>query len=227
MTAGPGGAALDSTGARLRRLPDRRRKCRDARGRDRGQAAVRLGRRTVIRMTLYRTGAEKYLLAIALHHIAGDQWSIGVLGRELAVLYSGILRDAPPALAPLPISYRDYAVWQRNAAFATEFERQLSYWRDQLADLPVLDLPTDQPRPRLLSLRGALWEAPLSDALLDGLGPAWPGGGLDRLHDHVGCLRGAPASHDRPGRHSNRCPGRESNAERPPRASSVPLSTRW
>jgi nonribosomal peptide synthetase DhbF len=105
-----------------------------------------------------------------LHHIAGDQWSIGVLWREMAQLYSGIRRDTPPVLTPLPISYRDYAVWQRDAAFAPEFERQLSYWRHQLADLPILDLPTDRPRPLLRSLRGASCEAPLSEALLDGLG---------------------------------------------------------
>ena len=123
----------------------------------------------VIRATLYRTNAEMHLLTIALHHVAGDQWSMGVLGRELALLYNGMLSDALPALAPLAISYRDYAVWQRNAAFAPEFERQLSYWREQLADLPVLDLPTDRPRPLLPSLRGAFLDAPLSDALLDGL----------------------------------------------------------
>ena len=91
-----------------------------------------------------------------LHHIAGDQWSIGVLGRELALLYNGMPSATPPALPSLPISYRDYAVWQRDAAFAPEFERQLSYWREQLADLPVLDLPTDRPRPLLRSLRGSL-----------------------------------------------------------------------
>jgi amino acid adenylation domain-containing protein len=123
----------------------------------------------VIRTKLYRIGPETHLLALVLHHIAGDQWSIGVLGRELALLYNGISRDARPALDPLPISYRDYAVWQRDAAFAPEVERQLVYWRQQLADLPVLDLPTDRPRPTLRSLRGAFHMVPLSDALLSGL----------------------------------------------------------
>jgi nonribosomal peptide synthetase DhbF len=123
----------------------------------------------VIRTTLYRTAAETHLLAMVLHHIAGDQWSIGVLGRELALLYNGIRKDAPPTLAPLPISYQDYAVWQRDAAFAPEIERQLSYWHQQLADLPVLDLPTDRPRPTLQSLHGAFCETQLSKALLEGL----------------------------------------------------------
>ncbi|HWX30080.1 MAG TPA: amino acid adenylation domain-containing protein [Steroidobacteraceae bacterium] len=123
----------------------------------------------VIRTTLYRTGTETYLLTVVMHHAAGDQWSIGVLGRELALFYNGIRKDAPPMLAPLQISYRDYAVWQRDAAFAPEIEWQLSYWRRQLADLPVLDLPTDRPRPLLRSLRGAFCEAPLSEALLEGL----------------------------------------------------------
>jgi amino acid adenylation domain-containing protein len=122
----------------------------------------------VIRATLYRTGAETYLLAVVLHHIAGDQWSLGVFGRELALLYSGFRRGEQPALPPQPISYRDYAVWQRDPALADEFERQLSYWRKQLADLPVLDLPTDRPRPRLRSLRGAFCDVTLSEELLNG-----------------------------------------------------------
>jgi amino acid adenylation domain-containing protein len=123
----------------------------------------------VIRAKLYRTGAEAYLLTVVLHHIAGDQWSVGVFGRELALLYNGLRRGEQPALPPQPISYRDYAVWQRDPALADEFERQLSYWRKQLADLPVLDLPTDWPRPRLRSLRGAFCDAQLSDELLNGL----------------------------------------------------------
>jgi nonribosomal peptide synthetase DhbF len=123
----------------------------------------------MFRSTLYRTGAERHLLTMGLHHIAGDQWSIGVLGRELVQLYNQIRKGRAPTLAPLPISYRDYAVWQRGAALAPEFERQLSYWRRQLADLPVLDLPTDRPRPMLRSLRGSFCEATLSEGLLDGL----------------------------------------------------------
>ncbi len=123
----------------------------------------------VIRATLYRTGSETYLLAVVLHHIAGDQWSLGVFGRELALLYSGFRRGEQPALPPQPISYRDYAVWQRDPALADEFERQLSYWRKQLADVPVLDLPTDRPRPRLRSLRGAFCDVTLSEELLNGL----------------------------------------------------------
>ena len=123
----------------------------------------------VIRTTLYRTGDETYLLALVLHHIAGDQWSIGVLGRELALLYNGIQKGEFPTLPPLPISYQDYAGWQHDAAFMPQIERQLSYWRRQLADLPVLDMPTDRQRPLLQSLRGAFCEAQLSEALLDGL----------------------------------------------------------
>jgi nonribosomal peptide synthetase DhbF len=128
-----------------------------------------LTRGPVIRTTLYRISADTYLLAMVLHHIAGDQWSVGVLGRELAMLYNGMQKDVLPTLAPLPISYQDYAVWQRDAGFAPEIDRQLSYWRKQLADLPVLDLPTDRPRPLLRSLRGAFCETTLSEALLEGL----------------------------------------------------------
>jgi nonribosomal peptide synthetase DhbF len=128
-----------------------------------------LTREPVIRATLYQISSEVHLLAMVLHHVAGDQWSMGVLGRELALLYNGMIKGALPSLPLPPISYRDYAVWQRDAALASEFDRQLSYWREQLADLPILDLPTDRPRPLLPSLRGAFCEAPLSDTLLEGL----------------------------------------------------------
>lgn len=123
----------------------------------------------VLRSKLYRTGPDAYLLTVVMHHIAGDQWSIGVLGRELVLLYDGVRQGQPATLPLMPINYRDYAVWQRDDAFVPEFERQLSYWRQQLVGLPILDLPTDRPRPMLRSLRGAFCTAPLSDTLLDGL----------------------------------------------------------
>ena len=124
----------------------------------------------VIRTKLFRTDRDKHLLVIALHHIAGDQWSIGVLGRELAALYNDFRRNIPARLEPLPITYRDYALWQRNWLAGEEFERQMSFWRERLADLPVLELPTDRPRPRSQSLNGAVYQRPIPSSLIEGLG---------------------------------------------------------
>ena len=121
----------------------------------------------VIRTRVFRTDHDEHWLVLVLHHIAGDQWSFGVLGRELAALYNGTRRGVPARLDPLPIGYRDYAAWQRNGLLGSEFERQLSFWRQRLADLPPLELPTDRPRPRLPSLNGAFCQVPIPVALID------------------------------------------------------------
>jgi hypothetical protein len=95
-----------------------------------------------------------------MHHIASDGWSQGVLIDEIVALYAAYAAGRPSPLPPLPIQYADYAVWQR-ARFQGQGEHagsplqaQLAYWRRQLADLPVLELPIDHPRPATQSFRG-------------------------------------------------------------------------
>jgi hypothetical protein len=90
----------------------------------------------VMRSRLFRTGEETNLLSLVLHHVAGDQWSMGVLGRELAALYNAAVSGRQVKLPTLPVGYRDYALWQRSGLLGPEFERQLAYWRQKLANLP-------------------------------------------------------------------------------------------
>jgi amino acid adenylation domain-containing protein len=125
-----------------------------------------LARGPVCRALLFRIADDDSLLLLTLHHIAGDQWSIGVLARELAALYNGILRGTPARLVALPVTYRDYAAWQRDGRHGAAFERQMAFWRRQLADLPPLDLPTDRKRPILPSLKGAICLVPIPAPLL-------------------------------------------------------------
>ena len=120
----------------------------------------------VIRVKLFQTDEDNHLFTMTLHHIAGDQWSIGVLARELAALYNDLRKGISARLEPLPINYQDYAFWQRRWLLGTEFERQMSYWRHQLANLPPLELPTDRKRPRLQSLNGAYCQAPIPASLV-------------------------------------------------------------
>ena len=117
-----------------------------------------LSRDPVIRVRLYRTDRDVHVLSIVLHHIAGDQWSMGILGRELATLYNHRRRGERAVLESLPVTYRDYALWQRGGTFSAEFERQLGFWRARLANLPTLDLPTDHARPPIWTLRGTFYE---------------------------------------------------------------------
>jgi len=109
----------------------------------------------LLRMTVIRLDPLAHIVVLTMHHIVSDGWSMVVLLREFAALYTAFVADKPSPLPELPIQYADYAVWQlqwlRNAAM----EAQLTYWRAQLADLPLLQLPTDRPRPPLQTFRGA------------------------------------------------------------------------
>jgi amino acid adenylation domain-containing protein len=128
-----------------------------------------LTRGPLIRARLSRVAPDTHVMSVVLHHIAGDQWSIGIIGRELAALYNRFLTGEAGELAAQPISYRDYAVWERSPAMEAEFGRQLAYWRRQLTGLPALELPTDRPRPRVPSLRGTSFQVPIEEALIDAI----------------------------------------------------------
>ncbi|HJT26349.1 MAG TPA: amino acid adenylation domain-containing protein, partial [Pyrinomonadaceae bacterium] len=114
-----------------------------------------LSRGPLLRTSLLRVDEEEYLLLFTMHHIISDAWSMGVLVREISVLYEALSRDAASPLPPLSIQYADYAVWQRERLESGELEQQLDYWVDRLADLPdVLALPTDYSRSAASSHRG-------------------------------------------------------------------------
>jgi hypothetical protein len=115
-----------------------------------------LTRDLLLRALLLKLSDEEHVLIITLHHIAADGWSIGVLFRELIVLYRNSVTGQTTTLPALPIQYADYAVWQRQWLRGEVLEELLCYWRNQLAGAPqVLHLPTDKPRPSVQSFRGA------------------------------------------------------------------------
>ncbi|PYX63491.1 MAG: non-ribosomal peptide synthetase, partial [Acidobacteria bacterium] len=110
----------------------------------------------LLRIKLLRLTPEEQILLITTHHIVSDAWSLGIFYNELAALYDSISRGEATALQPLPISYSDYAAWQRETLQGPMLERQLTYWLEQLKGANTsLDLPTDKPRPAVQSYRGA------------------------------------------------------------------------
>ncbi len=115
------------------------------------------------RATLIRRGADEHLLLLSQHHIVTDGWSVGLLVDELAALYAG------EDLAPPPVGYRDYSRWHHDRLAGPLGERQLAYWREQLAGLEPLELPTDRPRPPVRGTQGAIRRYPLPDGLARGL----------------------------------------------------------
>ena len=117
---------------------------------------VDLGAPPLMRATLLKLQPDHHALLLTFHHIVTDGWSLGVLGRDLAAFYNARCGGSGCALPALPIQYADYAVWQRSWLKGDILDRQLAYWRTQLADAPAaVDLPTDHPRPAVQRFRGA------------------------------------------------------------------------
>ncbi|HEY0735729.1 MAG TPA: amino acid adenylation domain-containing protein, partial [Herpetosiphonaceae bacterium] len=110
----------------------------------------------LLRVSLLYLGAEEHVLLLTMHHIVSDGWSMGVFVRELVTLYVAFSEGTTPALPALPIQYADYALWQRRWLSGAVLAAQLDYWKQQLADPPVLDVPTDYLRPAVPSFRGAV-----------------------------------------------------------------------
>ncbi|MBL4606564.1 MAG: amino acid adenylation domain-containing protein, partial [Pseudomonadales bacterium] len=103
---------------------------------------------SLIRTQLYQLGDSHWVLAIAMHHIISDAWSLGIFTRELAYFYHASLseQDSPERLFPLGVQYIDYAAWQREKLQGRYLQDQLDYWQKRLAHCPVLELPVDYPR---------------------------------------------------------------------------------
>ncbi|HEY7273634.1 MAG TPA: condensation domain-containing protein, partial [Actinoplanes sp.] len=123
----------------------------------------------LIRASLIRLRADEHVLALVMHHAASDEWSMDILRRELSVLYRTLRAGRPDPLPSLPVQYADFAVWQRERLAGEVLDGQLAYWRDQLAGLPVLDLPADRPRPPVRSIAGAMTRFTVPAEVADGL----------------------------------------------------------
>jgi amino acid adenylation domain-containing protein len=115
----------------------------------------------VLRASLYRRGPAEHVVLLAVHHIATDAWSIGLMTSEWLTLYEALREGRPEPLAPLPARYADFVRWQDQMVAGAAGEEMLAYWRQQLrGPLPTLQLPTDRSRPAVPSFRGserALW----------------------------------------------------------------------
>jgi hypothetical protein len=97
----------------------------------------------LLRVMLLQLDSSEHVLLLNLHHIICDGWSIGVLIRELGTLYTAFSNNQPSPLPELPIQYADFADWQREWLQGEVLETQLAYWKQQLDNLPLLNLPTD------------------------------------------------------------------------------------
>ncbi|HVR97698.1 MAG TPA: amino acid adenylation domain-containing protein, partial [Thermoanaerobaculia bacterium] len=121
----------------------------------------------LFRAGLLRLAPEEHVLLLGMHHIVSDGWSMGLLFRELTVLYRAFAGGLTSPLPELPLQYPDFAAWQRDKLAGSALDAGLVFWRERLAGADtVLELPADRPRPALESFRGAihLFSVPEADA---------------------------------------------------------------
>ncbi|RMS88891.1 Pyoverdine sidechain peptide synthetase III, L-Thr-L-Ser component, partial [Pseudomonas savastanoi] len=124
----------------------------------------------LLRVRLLKLSEQEHVLVLTQHHIVSDGWSMPIMDDELMQCYQAATLGREAELTPLPIQYADYALWQRNWLEMGEQERQLAYWKQQLGEQqPILELPTDRPRPALRSYEGARLNVELDAALLNDL----------------------------------------------------------
>ncbi|MBD1938950.1 non-ribosomal peptide synthetase [Microcoleus sp. FACHB-68] len=123
----------------------------------------------LLRVTLLRLDESEHILLLNMHHIVADDWSIGVLIRELGIFYTAFAENRPALMPALPLQYADFAEWQREWLQGEVLETQLAYWRQQLAGIEVLNLPVDRPRPATQTYRGSTQYLEISQELSEAL----------------------------------------------------------
>ncbi len=134
-----------------------------------GQRGFDLSKGPLIRTKLLQLGDEDYMFLLTLHHIISDGWSMTVFFNELTAIYTALSMGEPSPLSALKIQYPDFAAWQRNHLQGEVLDKQLRYWQEKLADLPVLSMPVDRPRPQIPTMAGAFHMVKLPRPLMDRL----------------------------------------------------------
>src|SRR5262245_32846429 len=120
----------------------------------------------VARFYLFRLSPQEHVLLTTSHHIAIDLWSMIVLMGDLQLIYAMLKAGLKPRLPALPAGYKDFVAWQTKMLAGPEGERHWAYWRKQLGgELPVVQLPTDRPRPPVQTFRGSSYAFDLSPGL--------------------------------------------------------------
>lgn len=151
-------------------LPTEKEKEAQRRTLQEAQSPFDLAEAPLFRFRLLRLDEEEHLALLTLHHIITDGWSTNILVSELATLYQAFAQGVPSPLSPLALQYPDIALWQRNYLQGERLEKQVDYWKTQLAEAPpLLELPTDYPRPPTQSFRGAKVDITLSAPITSAL----------------------------------------------------------
>jgi len=111
----------------------------------------------LLRASLYQVENDKWIFTCTMHHIISDGWSMNVLIKELLLFYNAQTKGESNALSPLRIQYKDYAAWQQEQLSGEQLQSHKTYWLEQFTgELPVLEMPTDKPRPAVKTYNGSI-----------------------------------------------------------------------
>jgi hypothetical protein len=110
----------------------------------------------LVRCSLLKETDSSYVWVLVMHHIVSDGWSMGVLHKEFSELYNASAEGRAANLSPLSIQYKDYASWHNAQLQSEEINTHKQYWLEQFkGELPVLELPSDKARPKVMTYNGA------------------------------------------------------------------------
>ena len=137
--------------------------------REEAETGFELDRGPLLRVKVLRLEEERHVALFNLHHIIGDAWSMGLLVREVGLLYEAMSRGQRSPLPEPEIQYADYAVWQREYLGGGALEREVRYWKEQLKGAAVMDLPADHARPAVSTYRGGRERVEIDKKLSDDL----------------------------------------------------------
>src|SRR5581483_8215870 len=137
--------------------------------RQEAQRPFNLERDPLLRVLLLRLEDQEHVMLLSMHHITSDAWSMGVMTREFSLLYAAFDNKQASPLNYLPVQYADYVHWQREWLQGETLERQIDYWKQQLSDPVMLELPTDYPRPAIQTYHGSHETLQLPRSVTDGL----------------------------------------------------------
>ncbi|MBD2567365.1 non-ribosomal peptide synthetase [Anabaena lutea] len=155
----------------LQNIPQKQQKAELYRlANEEAQTGFNLTQAPLLRAKLLQLNGEDFVILLTLHHIVSDGWSTDILIREVAALYTAFCAGKPSFLPQLPIQYADFAIWQRQWLEGEGLKNQLAYWQQQLSgELPILQLPTDRPRPTVQTYAGKTLSFVLPTSLSEGL----------------------------------------------------------
>ena len=123
----------------------------------------------LLRIKVFKTGKNTYIMGVVMHHIISDGWSIEIMIKELLIMYAAFINDVPNSLKPFPIQYKDYASWHNNQLETKKAELSKAYWKTKLqGEIPVLNLQSNTiPRPVFKTYNGAIVKKKYTGNVID------------------------------------------------------------